>query len=275
MSNFKIQYATPHGPGERATFYDIEEFTFPDGQPHIKMAVYKWTPVTIYARIKSPTDLFKLGMIVDVLKFNLCGDMHLKIAYLMGARMDRRIDNTSPFTLKVVCDYINSLDFASIELFDVHSYVSEAILNATNILPTQFVSTILSQYTNDDIVVIAPDAGAQHRTEKLAKGYDVVQCLKNRDSNTGALSGFTVCNPSAIVDKDCLIVDDICDGGGTFVGLAKELKACGARRVLLYVSHGIFSKGEKLEGITEIFTTNSYKATSEYKDVTVLEFFED
>lgn len=55
-----------------------------------------------------------------------------------------------------------------------------------------------------------------------------------------------------------LIVDDICDGGGTFVGLAKELRAAGATRVYLYVTHGIFSKRLPLEGIDHVYTTDSF-----------------
>ena len=59
-------------------------------------------------------------------------------------------------------------------------------------------------------------------------------------------------------NRRILIVDDICDGGATFVGLAKELRAAGAKKVYLYVTHGIFSKGLPLEGIDKVFTTDSY-----------------
>ncbi len=70
--------------------------------------------------------------------------------------------------------------------------------------------------------------------------------------------------------KYCVIVDDICDGGRTFIELAKTLKEGGAQRVVLYVTHGIFSKGiyplEKY--IDEVYTTNSFpQKVLEYSDL--------
>jgi ribose-phosphate pyrophosphokinase len=56
----------------------------------------------------------------------------------------------------------------------------------------------------------------------------------------------------------CLIVDDICDGGATFVALARKLREAGAIEVSLFVTHGIFSKGKDLEGIDNIYTTGSF-----------------
>jgi ribose-phosphate pyrophosphokinase len=64
-----------------------------------------------------------------------------------------------------------------------------------------------------------------------------------------------------IGDKDCLIVDDLCDGGYTFITLADKLRKNGARRVYLYVSHGLFSKGfpPLFAKIDHIYCTNSVK----------------
>jgi ribose-phosphate pyrophosphokinase len=67
-----------------------------------------------------------------------------------------------------------------------------------------------------------------------------------------------VLDASAVRGKECLILDDICDGGGTFTGLATELHKAEAQAVDLFVTHGIFSKGGTLEGIRQIFTTDSY-----------------
>jgi ribose-phosphate pyrophosphokinase len=76
---------------------------------------------------------------------------------------------------------------------------------------------------------------------------------------TGKLSGFKVFADD-LKGKTCVIVDDICDGGGTFLGLAKELKDKSCGKLILIVTHGIFSKGlEKLtEVFDEVFSTNSF-----------------
>ena len=65
-----------------------------------------------------------------------------------------------------------------------------------------------------------------------------------------------------------LIVDDLCDAGGTFIGSAQVLRDAGARSVSLYVTHGVFSKGvENLlnNGIDAIYTTTSF-ASSELRE---------
>ena len=63
---------------------------------------------------------------------------------------------------------------------------------------------------------------------------------------------------SVVANRIALIVDDICDGGGTFSGIAQVLRANGAEKIYLCVTHGIFSKGIEINGIDEIFTTDSY-----------------
>ena len=60
--------------------------------------------------------------------------------------------------------------------------------------------------------------------------------------------------------EDYVIVDDLCDGGGTFIGIAKDLRERGARRVFLIVTHAIFSKGlEPFRGLLDrVYCTNSF-----------------
>jgi ribose-phosphate pyrophosphokinase len=66
-----------------------------------------------------------------------------------------------------------------------------------------------------------------------------------------------------------LIVDDLCDGGGTFTAHASVLLAAGATAVDLYVTHGIFSKGLPLDHIDRVFTTDSYRRRGTYTRATV------
>ncbi len=82
--------------------------------------------------------------------------------------------------------------------------------------------------------------------------------MKMRDVKTGNLSDFKTME-SDFEGKICFIVDDIYDGGGTFVGLSALLKRHNAGKIVLIVSHGIFSKGFDLAHIDAIYTTNSFK----------------
>lgn len=238
--------------------------TFPDGQPHFKLGMRPThSEVTIESRIRNPYDLFNIVLAADVLKNYYA--VNLDVRYLMGARMDRRIDQTQPFTLRMVANIINSCGFRYVRLLDVHSPVADKLIyNSYNVEPIEQVRMVLKEL--GDVVIVVPDKGAQTRTlsiiNKIPEWLDAeqpwVQCEKMRDSQTGKLSGFNVLDKSYVKYKRCLIIDDICDGGGTFVGIAEKLREAGAAEVHLYVTHGIFSKQLPLNGIDRIFTTDSY-----------------
>ena len=110
---------------------------------------------------------------------------------------------------------------------------------------------------DSDPVVVIPDAGATKKAYTWLDGRRVVQASKRRDPATGKLSGFSVpdvdSEGNSIAGRPCIIVDDICDGGGTFLGLAAELQAAGAGPLTLAVTHGLFTKGTEV--LTESFST--------------------
>ena len=102
-------------------------------------------------------------------------------------------------------------------------------------------------------------------------GMPVVECSKSRDVKTGQLSGFKV-YADDLGGADCIIVDDICDAGGTFMGLAMELKKKNAGKLYLAVSHGIFSKGidDLTKYFDKIFTTDSIRNLAPHAQLTQL-----
>jgi len=235
--------------------HKIETFKFPDGQPHVNIpeGLVAAPDYTIRCSIRNSDELLNIMQLNEILR-RKASYVNLEIAYLMGARMDRPIDENQPFTLKVITDILNSANFNKITLFNVHSEVSEKLLRAKNILPKNQINEVLALYPG--IKLVSPDKGAFQWLNRIMSV--IVKCSKVREMATGKLSGFKIEKPELVNGEDVLIADDLCDGGGTFVGLAKELKKAGAQKIILYVSHGIFSKGLPLEGIDHIYTTNSY-----------------
>lgn len=243
---------------------------FPDGQPHIKLDLSNITDFTegveIVARIANPSDLFMVLLAKDALEAHGFERFGLNIAYLMAARMDRQMTEGEPFSLRIVAAIINQAGFHLITIFDPHSEVSTAlILRSKAIGNEQFVKNCIEHFyqnkPQDDYVLISPDAGALKKIYKVAQFVDapsVIECSKKRDVKTGHLTGFSS-NVVGFEGKTCFIVDDICDGGGTFIGLADLLKKRNAGKVVLIVSHGIFSKGFDLANIDAIYCTDSYK----------------
>lgn len=250
--------------------------TFSGGEPHIQIED-KGKPFLNYeidCRIQSFNDLGELLVAYNAIKNMGKWISKVKIPYFPGARQDRVANSGEAFTAKVYADILNKLD-CKIEISDPHSDVTPSLLQGCKLYPIEKIIKQVLEDCQPDVIII-PDAGAVKRIEKyialvneltkISKRINVnynlplVQCLKTRDTKTGKLSGFKVCDPELVKGKNCLIIDDICDAGGTFIGLCEELDNLDAGDTYLYVTHGIFSKGYKslLDNFTKIYTTDSF-----------------
>lgn len=253
----------------------FKQFTFPDGQPHFELQIEghlkDGDPVTIETAIRNPAELFDVVLAGDALR-RAGYYPGLDIRYLMGARMDRAINNRSPFTLKVVAEVMHEdLLFRPIRILDPHSEVALKLLNATAVYPTTALAEALAYYTPEETTIVVPDRGALARSYNVPPSHrkcKVIQGMKLRDMATGKLSAFAIDYPDRAKNQTCFIIDDICDGGGTFAGLGEILLKAGAKRVDLFVTHGIFSKGLPIPNIQAVYTTNSFSDSNEYWQVT-------
>lgn len=251
----------------------LSDFTFPAGEKHIKreeqrelepveIAIFQPEPYSIH------DDLFQLAMWNDYLKIENAdtppegpSKRVLVSPYFPGARADRG----QPFGLGVYAQFIRDLELDQILIYDPHSGMTGDTLHAaagvvTLVYPEDILNTRNSKIVMPNIYdgVIAPDKGAHDRAIGVAEalGLPLYTAEKQRDFETGKLSGFSIDLPAT---GHFLIVDDICDGGGTFLGLAGVVPS--AVRLDLYVSHGIFSKNALLNlslKFNRVFTTNSY-----------------
>ncbi|MES2545309.1 MAG: ribose-phosphate diphosphokinase [Bacteroidota bacterium] len=248
---------------------EFQNFTFSGGEPHIKINPdFDYNqPVTITHRINSFNDLGLLCITVDALKRMDVKIINLFIPYFPAARQDRVMIKGEPLSVKVYADILNAMTLNKILVFDAHSEVTPALLNNGEVISNHnFISQVL-KIIGTNIKLISPDGGALKKIYKVSEflgGIDVVECSKSRDVKTGKLSGFKVYDED-LKGSDCLIVDDICDAGGTFLGLAEELKKKNAGKLYLAISHGIFNKGfvELEKQFTTIFTTDSFKNIEE------------
>jgi ribose-phosphate pyrophosphokinase len=164
----------------------------------------------------------------------------LVLPYVPGARQDRINDEGDfLFTLLSVAEMINDVGFEVVRVCDPHS--PETLRRINNCIVLNDIDFSLALGPNRYDGVIAPDKGAKDRAKKVADelGVPCYTAGKTRDVETGKLTGFDP--PKGLIPGSrYLLVDDICDGGGTFIGLAK---AIGPRVYLdLYVTHGLFTK---------------------------------
>lgn len=211
-----------------------------------------------------PQDLFKIPLVVDAWKNLGKGNyVRLYIPYLPYARQDRICNQGEAFSSKVFCNFINECGFDRVIVLDPHSEDSIANLKRKQVIHQYlFARQAVDKFRPD--YLIAPDKGSTEKLKFLAElvNLPIVQCLKTRDVNTGQFLGFEV--PETLPSGKGLIVDDICDAGGTFLGLGKLLKDKGAT-LGLYVTHGGFTKGtSQLFSIFDnIYTTNSLRQSEQ------------
>jgi ribose-phosphate pyrophosphokinase len=187
----------------------------------------------------------------------------LVIYYMPYSRMDR-VENRSVFTLKYICNLINSLDFFSVFVIEPHSDITIALLDRCSVFyPTiDLLGKVMIEVkfdTSKDFIFF-PDAGASKRYSKEV-GWRHLVGYKKRDFDTGEIIQLEVMGDIKERNFQVIIVDDLCSYGGTFVRSAKKLKELGASDIYLLVAHceeSIF-KGDLFNSglITKVFTTNS------------------
>ena len=223
----------------------VEFFKFSGGETQVKFenpSISKeQNRVEIHAYIRDG-EFLPLALLVDAIRRTMTTvSIKLVLPYLPYARQDRVMNSGESLAVKVYTNLINSLNFDQVVVDDCHSDVGVALLNNVvneNYLPIHFK-------TEDFDALVAPDAGALKKTFKHAKSLgitEVIRADKTRDVTTGNITGTVV--HGDVKGKRLLITDDICDHGDDLVELAAKLKLGGAKKISLYVTHGIFSKGK-------------------------------
>ncbi|AWN03991.1 phosphoribosyl pyrophosphate transferase [Rhodococcus phage Peregrin] len=252
--------------------FKIEEdpfMKFPGGELHMKAEPQTFQGKEIaWVSGTNVEDYIKLAMWSDTVEYQ-GGEPHAIIPYLPAARGDKDV----PCGAAIYSELIAlSRNLASISYVDAHSPTMPDYLKTRlpGIPHRHYESQMMIPETGIDIqMVIAPDKGAATRAAQWANKLNVplIQAGKKRDPKTGKLSGFE-CEDFELPDySNVLIVDDICDGGGTFVGLVDELKTQPKHQLLrfyLFTTHGIYSQGTaKLKSrFSEIWTTNTLESAS-------------
>jgi len=235
---------------------DLSVMQFSGGERHVRLGPCrpeKFAPWTIVADVRNPADLIDLLLIRDAISHEAPGEsIHLRLPYLPYARQDRACHRGEAFSLHVLGQLLNGAGFASIEVWDVHSDVA---FQEVEHLRSRPASDFLKGLIRPGEFIVAPDHGAFGRARAVADDAkaDVLQMTKKRNPEDGSLGRFEL--ETDLSGRDtaagAIIVDDICDGGRTFIGAAGVLRAHITGPLRLYVTHGIFSAG--FDQLGEVF----------------------
>ena len=205
-------------------------------------------------------------------------EIHLFIPYILGARSDRRFEKGgTSYLVEVVAPMINRQKFKTVTCLDAHSDVAQGCIERLEVITnTELVKWALEDlhkmneghFPKSSIRIAAPDQGATRKIFNIAHDLQIESpilfCVKHRDQKTGKILHTEVPIGTPQDYTDYIIIDDICDGGRTFIEIAKEIRRqheanetqC---RVFLIVSHGIFSNdfNDLNRWLDGIYTTNS------------------
>ena len=250
----------------------VKRFQFPGGERHVRIDsepnLWDLKHVMINLLAKGPEDIIDLMLLVDALKrrsdFKQNTVLRLHIPYLPYARQDRVCNAGEPLSIAVMARLLDEMGFHDIGFQNVHSDVAQACFRKTKVnnAPLNLLlESLHDQGALTNTILVAPDAGALKKTHDAASFFKLqyVGAEKVRDTMTGAITS-TVVHFGHVGDKNFLIVDDICDGGRTFIELAKVLRPLTNGQVNLYVTHGIFSQGKDVFNglIDNVYCTNDF-----------------
>lgn len=251
----------------------VEGTVFKDGCPNprlkefqIKQAEEQVT-VKLRAYLPDMTEVWKLILTVDaVRRIQPDAKIRLILPYLPFARQDRVCNKGEANGISAFARVINGLGFASVELLDPHSDVAAGAIDRCKVTD---LAEFMNHYTRmgwmdfGNTWLVAPDAGAVKRVKELVKSLGaagMITATKERDLETRELTKTKLDEDTT--GRNILIVDDLCDGGRTFIALAKAIRDHGEPETLrLWVTHGIFSYGTEVvtEHFDGVYTTNSYQ----------------
>lgn len=237
----------------------VKVFTFSGGEVHVKIdmeaikeAFIDTTNsqrVEIHQDIRSSDDFMAVVMAKDALdeifRFHPV-PIELFSLYVPYARQDRYCEKGEAFGVKAFGRLLNALGFSRVVIADPHSEVTPAVVNNLDTIAQHDIAFKMLGWKlrMENFELVSPDGGALKKIFKLGTKMNLqVHCAdKIRDTATGDIIRTDI-SVQDFKGANLMIVDDICDGGRTFIELAKVLRERNAGKIELYVTHGIFSKG--------------------------------
>lgn len=244
--------------------YEIKKY--PDNTQYVQVNEFS---ENLIFKINSYQDLWTLRQIKDICDHNR-QEVNLTIPCLLDAQADRRFNNNESTGLKLVCEFINSMNFKSVSVFHPHNAeVVEALINRVVIIDNlDFVKKVFNDIKTEtftqDTILFSSDAGGFKPLIKLADKLqwrgEIYGASKSRSFDGEKSNLIQVIDRSDFKGKDIVIIDDICVYGGTFKGLSKMLKERNCGNLFLVVSHMTIQElgnDPVTNYFDKVFTTNS------------------
>ena len=226
---------------------------FADGEIYVEINEnIRGNSIFVIQSISTPANdnLMELLICIDALRRSSAKNITAVIPYFGYARQDRKVVPRTAISAKLVSNLITNAGAHRIVTVDLHAGQIQGFFDipVDNLFSTPIFSKHIKKYiSNKNIICVAPDVGGVERARALGQKLNVgLAIVDKRRSAPGKSQVMNIIGN--VKGKNCLLVDDIIDSGGTIVNGAKALKEKGAKDVYVYVTHGVLS-GNAVEQI--------------------------
>ncbi|WP_332065995.1 ribose-phosphate pyrophosphokinase [Bartonella sp. CB189] len=216
-------------------------------------------------------NLMELLIMIDALRRSSARRITAVIPYFGYARQDRKPGPRTPISAKLVANLITEAGANRILTLDLHAGQIQGFFDipADNLYAVPVISRdIKMHYSLENVIVVSPDVGGVVRARSLAKRLNcLLAIVDKRRERPGESEVMNIIGD--VSGKDCILLDDIVDSGGTLCNAASALLQHGANSVTAYITHGVLS-GNAVERITnsemkELVVTDSIMPTTAIK----------
>ena len=216
-------------------------------------------------------NLMELLVSLDALRRASARRITAVIPYYGYARQDRKSGPRTPISAKLVANLITKAGADRILTMDLHAGQIQGFFD----IPTDnlfaapvFIEDIKTKFDNNETIIVSPDVGGVVRARAIAKRLDCDLAIIDKRREKASVS--EVMNIiGEVKNKNCILIDDICDTAGTLSNAAKALKSKGAKSVYAYITHGVLSNPaiERIEKspIDKMIITDSIVARDDVK----------
>ncbi len=189
--------------------------------------------------------LMELLITIDALRRSSARRITAVIPYYGYARQDRRVGSRTPISAKLVANLITHAGAHRVLTLDLHAGQIQGFFDIP--LDNLYAGPVFSKdiketLTNRSLTVVSPDTGGVARARAIAKRIDAdLAIIDKRREAAGVSEVMNVIGD--VKSRDCILIDDIVDSGGTLCNAAVALMDQGATSVSAYITHGVLSGG--------------------------------
>ena len=211
--------------------------------------------------------LMELLIMIDAVRRASARRITAVIPYFGYARQDRKPGPRTPISAKLVANLLTEAGASRVLTLDLHAGQIQGFFDipTDNLYAVPVIARdVKNNYSLKNVMVVSPDVGGVVRARSLAKRLDcLLAIVDKRRERPGESEVMNVIGD--VSGKDCLLLDDIVDSGGTLCNAAEALLKKGAKSVTAYITHGVLSGGAiaRITGskLKELVITNSIMPT--------------